>query len=82
MWTSLTPEGVRGEGREKRLAKSPPVLLLDASLIDGDLKAGGGEVGVLIVLVRRKVGRVDMYGLLGSRADLLLVIVSVCKVST
>lgn len=78
----MTPGDKRGEGRENRLAKIPPELLFEASLMDGDLKAGGGEVGCLIVLVRRIVGLVAMYDLLGSRADMLLMIVSVCRAFT
>lgn len=74
--------GVRGVGLVKRFAKIPPVLLRAMSLPECVLEMAGGEVGCLIVLVRRIVGRVDIYGLLGSRADMLLRVVSVCQLLT
>jgi len=76
MWISRCTD-VLVAGLVKRLAKIPPVLLLDTSLIDCDLEMGGGDVGCLIVLVRRMVGLVARCALLGSRADMLLHTVSV-----
>jgi hypothetical protein len=69
LWTGVV--GVRG-GLAKRLAKIPPVLFRETSREDCVLVMGGGEVGSLIVFVRRTVGLVDMNPLLGSRADVLL----------
>jgi hypothetical protein len=69
-------------GLAKRLAKIPPVLFLEASLVDSDLETGGGEVGTLMVLVRLIVGLAAKCVLVGSRADILLDFVSICKLST
>jgi hypothetical protein len=50
--------GVRGVGLVKRFAKIPPVLLRAISLPECVLEMAGGEVGSLVVLVRRTVGLV------------------------
>lgn len=58
------------------LERRPPVLLRAVSLTDCTLAMGVGAAGNLVVLVRLIDGLVDMYALVGSRADMLLMIVS------
>ena len=59
------------------LERRPPVLLRAVSLTDCVRVIAAGEAGNLIVLVRLIDGLVAMYARLGSRADMLLMIVSV-----
>lgn len=64
------------------LERIPPVLLRAESRTDCTLVIGVGAVGNLMVLVRLTDGLVAMYALVGSRADMLLKIVSVRLVSS
>jgi hypothetical protein len=63
-------------GRAKRVAKIPPVLRRATSLPDSVLAIAGGDVGDLMVLVRRTDGLGARWALLGSRTEVLLRTVS------
>ena len=62
------------------LERRPPVLLRAVSLTDCVRVIAAGGEGNLIVLVRLIDGLVAIYVRLGSRADILLIPVSVCLV--
>lgn len=49
----MAAELIRGEGRAKRFAKSPPVLLRATSRVECVREMGRGEAGDLTALERR-----------------------------
>lgn len=71
-WTSLT-DGERGPAR-KIVAKMPPEFLrVGCSLVENDLTTGAAAgAGESLTILGRRVGLVDRYLVLGSRAEMLL----------